>query len=164
MRAFTFAAAVLLACVVDGPGQDQLQAATKVAPTMKLCLPSNTTVAYRAKCPTSDTSVKKVCPSGAIVAYSSKCPVAPPPPPPPPVPLAYGGNAVAVTACTSAMNAANATVVGSTYKVVGFWGWGSYTLTLTAGQPSGGVVLNDASHLGDGWNGIFVSADCVRGA
>jgi hypothetical protein len=131
------------------------QAAT--TPTMKLC-PDGTVVGYTAKCPTSG-AVRKICPSGAVVAYSLPCPLAV-------SPLVFGKNAVAVKACQSALHSPDSTKVGSTYTVAGFYGYSVLEMIgmQPPGEPHGGVVLNDATHQGDGAFGIFVPVDCAVGA
>lgn len=126
--------------------------------TLKLCQPSGTTVSYSAACPAGTTSVQKICSSGAIVPYSKTCPAAT-------IPLTYGGNAVGVKNCQSLhTNTAASVAIGARYKVVGFWGYWPSGEVPPAGEPHGGVVLNDATHVGDGAFAIFVLVDCVSGA
>lgn len=160
MRPLTFLLGVLLACGIDGPLQSlQAPAHAATAPTMKLCLPSGTTVAYSTACPAGTTSTKKICPSGAIVAYSTACPAAS-------VPLAYGKPAVGLKACISIMNPLDMTQAGASYTVAGFFGPTMLgdVIPQVPGQPSGGVILNDATHRGDGWFGIWVPVECAAGA
>jgi hypothetical protein len=105
----------------------------------------------------------QTCPDGSVILATDVCP-APPPPPPPAGELAIGGHAQALTACASAMSPTDVLAVGSVYSVVGFAHLhpiGQPDFTSTVRDV---VVLNDATHFGDGWRGIFVPTFCVSPA
>lgn len=106
----------------------------------------------------------QTCPDGSVILATDVCPAPPPPPPLPAVELAIGGHAQALTACASAMNPADVLAIGSVYLVVGFAHLhpiGQPDFTSTVRDV---VVLNDATHFGDGWRGIFVPTFCVSPA
>jgi hypothetical protein len=102
-----------------------------------------------------------VCPDGTTLPAGSTCPPTPPPPPAPGE-LAYGGRAKGMMACQSLSDPNDETVVGATYTVVGFAGRATSNDQTGTTASRDYVILNDASHWGDGWFGITVPTGCVE--
>jgi hypothetical protein len=102
------------------------------------------------------------CADGTVITAPGVCPVPPPVVTPPPA-LTLGGHAKAITTCQSLTNVADVLTLNATYTVVGFAGF-SPIGAVTSPTAREVVVLNDATHLGDGWFGIYVPVSCVAPA
>jgi hypothetical protein len=136
-------------------------ASTKKPTTLSVPVPDDVIVNG-----TRTTGINAVVTSGSVHPTASASitvldnDVAPPPPPPPAGELAVGGSAKGMMACQSLVNPNDAVTVDATYTVVGFAGRATIdTLSQTASRDY--VVLNDATHLGDGYFGIMVPVGCV---
>jgi hypothetical protein len=102
------------------------------------------------------------CADGSVITAPGACPAPPPVVTPPPA-LTLGGHAKAITTCQSLTNVADVLTLNAIYTVVGFAGY-SPIGTVTSPTTREVVVLNDATHLGDGWFGIYVPVSCVAPA
>lgn len=96
--------------------------------------------------------------SGTIVDDDAAPPPPPPPPPPEPVP---NGKVRAILACQALNRPSDSLVIGQIYTVVEF---ASLTPIGEVGPATTKdlVVLNDATHLGDGYFGLYVPFGCVE--
>jgi hypothetical protein len=108
------------------------------------------------------------CGQGVFVPAGQACPPPPPPPAPPPGPkgqFAIGQSVHGLNVCASLMNPVDGTQIGASYSIVGFAGLEPQGGAGDAFGPPAGtqeiVILNDGSHHGDGWSGIFVPAGCI---
>lgn len=97
----------------------------------------------------------KTCPDGTVILTSETCPA-----PVPAAQLQINGTAKAIQACASYYNPNDTLALGAIYTVVGF---AAAVPVGTAPHPSSHdiVILNDATHHGDGWFGIAVAVACV---
>lgn len=96
----------------------------------------------------------QTCWDGTVIPATSTCPPVPPPPPP-------AGMARALQSCASVNGNGQSLIVGNLYSIVGYAGWS----TPGGPKPPEGtkdiVILNDATHLGDGWFGLWVTGSCI---
>lgn len=107
---------------------------------------------------TSGTTGAQGCGTATIIDND----VAPPPPPAPSAELAVGGQARGAMVCQSLANPNDATAEGATYTVVGFAARLTSLDLLGTSAAKDYVILNDATHRGDGYFGIMVPTGCVE--
>jgi hypothetical protein len=90
-------------------------------------------------------------------------PVIPPPPPFDTSTIVIGGTVRAFMVCSSTINPNEGVTIGGIYTVVGFAGSTQIGTARTGDVTEHDfVILNDATHKGDGWFGLYIPIGCVE--